>query len=66
MASCHLQTTMPPKKDQDSTVVLVWSDGMIAIFLRLLEEQHDPGKRSDSGFQPEAWDIFPEGIQSEY
>ena len=39
---------------------------MIAVFLRLLEEQHDPGKRSDTGFQPEAWDIFREGIQSEY
>ena len=54
------------KKDQDSTVVLVWSDGMIAIFLRLLKVQHDLGKRSDTRFKAEAWNIFHEGIQSEY
>lgn len=60
------QPTIPPKKDQDSIVVLVWSDGMITIFLQLLEEQHDLGKRSDTRFKPEAWNIFRERIQSEY
>ena len=58
----YVSTTMPPKKDQDSTVVLVWPDGMIAIFLRLLEEQYDLRKRSDTGFKPEAWNIFREGV----
>lgn len=57
---------MPPKKDQDDTVVLVWSDVMITNFLQLLEEQHDLGKRSDTGFKPEAWNIFRGGIQSEF
>ena len=58
--------TMPPKKDLDSTAVLVWSDSMIATFLRLLEEQHDLGKRSNTGFKPEAWAIFRDGIQAEF
>lgn len=57
---------MPPKKDQNSRVVLVWSDDMVAVFLRLLEEQHDIGKRSDTGFKPESWNIFREGVQKEY
>lgn len=57
---------MPPNKDQDSTAVLVWSDGMIAVFLRLFKEQYDLGKRSDTGFKPKAWNVFREGIQIEY
>lgn len=57
---------MPPKKDQNSTVLLVWSDDMIAVFLQLLEEQHDLGKRSDTGFKPESWSIFREAVQKEY
>lgn len=57
---------MPPKKGQDDTVVLVWSDGMIAIFLQLLEEQQALRKRSDTGFKHEAWNIFRGGIQREY
>ena len=57
---------MPPNQDQNSTVVLVWSDDMVAVFLRLLEEQHDIGKRSDTGFKPKLWNIFREGVQKEY
>lgn len=49
---------MRPRKDQNSTVVLVWSDDMAAVFLQLLEEQHDIGKRSDNGFKPEFMEYF--------
>ena len=48
---------MPPKNiaaDGDSWI-LVWSDAMIEVFLELLEEAHNNGKRSDTGFKPEAW-----------
>lgn len=39
--------------DVDSWI-LVWSDAMIKVFLELLEEAHNSGKRSDTGFKPEA------------
>lgn len=57
---------MPPKKVLDSTTVLVWADSMIAKILSLLGEQHDLGKRSNTGFKPEAWVIFRERIQAEF
>ena len=57
---------MPPKKDQNCTVVLIWSDDMVAVYLKLLEKQHDIGKRSDIGFKPESRNIFCEGVQKEY
>lgn len=39
---------------------------MIEVFLKLLEEAHDNGKRSDTGFKPEAWAGFRVGIQAVY
>lgn len=46
--------------------VLVWSDAMINVFLELLEEAHDTGKRTDNGFKPEVWTQFRAGIQNVY
>ena len=39
---------------------------MIEVFLELLEEAHNNGKRSDTGFKPEAWVGFRAGIQAVY
>ena len=39
---------------------------MIEVFLQLLEEAHDNGKRSVTGFKPEAWVGFRAGIQAVY
>lgn len=39
---------------------------MLDTFIKLLEEQDDLGKRSDTGFKPEAWMIFREAIQEKY
>ena len=39
---------------------------MLDTFIKLLEEQHDVGKRSDTGFKPEAWVICREAIQEKY
>lgn len=39
---------------------------MIEIFLTLLEEAHDNGKRSDTGFKPKAWVGFRAGIHGIY
>lgn len=36
---------------------------MIDVFLELLEEAHNNGKRSDTGFKPEACVEFRAGIQ---
>lgn len=46
--------------------ILVWSHAMIEVFLELLEEAHDNGKRNDSGFKPEARVGFRAGIQAMY
>lgn len=62
---------MSPRKniaagaDGDSWI-LVWSDAIIKVFLELLEEAHDNGKRSDTGFKPKAWAGFRAGIQAVY
>ena len=60
---------MPPKNniaaDGDSWI-LVWSNAMIEVFLELLEEAHNNGKRSDTGFKPEAWVGFRAGVQAVY
>lgn len=55
---------MPPKRN--NAFVLVWTDVMIDTFLRLLEEVHDNGKRSNVGFKPEVWTGFQAGIQAVY
>ncbi len=39
---------------------------MIEVFLELLEEAHNNGKRSDTVFKPEAWVGFRAGIQAVY
>ena len=36
------------------------------VFLKLLEETHDNGKRSDTGFKPVVWVGFRAGIQTIY
>ena len=60
---------MPPKKIPNAagdSWILLWSDAMINVFLELLEEAHDNGKRSDTGFKPEAWVQFRAGVQNVY
>ena len=62
---------MPPRKNlavggDVESWILVWRDAMIEVFLKLLEEAHDNGKRSDTGFKPEAWVGFRAGIQAVY
>lgn len=61
---------MPPKKNLpnrgEDAIVLVWTDAMIDTFLRLLEEAHDNGKRSDTGFKPEARIGIRAGVQAAY
>lgn len=51
---------------QDSTILLIWLDGMRVVFLRLLEEQYDLGKSGGghTGLKPESWNIFVAGIRS--
>lgn len=54
---------MPPRKNlavggDVEFWILVWRDAMIEVFLQLLEEAHDNGKRSVTGFKPEAWVEF--------
>ncbi len=39
---------------------------MLDTFIKLLEKQHDLGKKSDTGFKPEAWVICCEAIQEKY
>ena len=51
--------------DGDSWI-LIWSDAMIEVFLELLEEVHNNGKRSDTGFKPKAWVGFRAGVQAVY
>lgn len=57
---------MPPRKNPASgdneSWILVWCDAMIEVFLTLLED-HDNGKKSDTGFKLEAWVRFRAGIQ---
>lgn len=60
---------MPPKKNptvSGDSWILLWSDAMINVFLELLEEAHDNGKRSDTGFKLEAWVQFRAGVQNVY
>ena len=50
---------MPPKKSANSDAaaskdrfILAWTTVMLDTFIKLLEEQHDLGKRADTGFKP--------------
>lgn len=51
---------MPPKKthaigaDSESWI-LIWSNAMVEVFLKLLKKAYDNEKRSDIGFKPKAW-----------
>lgn len=60
---------MPPRRNLpnrgEDAFVLVWTDAMIDTFPRLLEEAHDNGKQSNTGFKPEAWIGFKAGVQVE-
>lgn len=47
---------MPPKNNiaaDGNFWILVWSDAMIKVFLELLKEAHNNGKKSDIRFKPE-------------
>ena len=60
---------MPPRKNpagDNESWVLIWSDAMIKVFLNMLEEAHDNGKKSDTGFKPKAWVGFRTAIQDVY
>lgn len=61
---------MPPRKNpaggDNESWILIWSDAMIEVFLNLLKEAHNNGKRSDTGFNPEAWVGFGADIQGVY
>ena len=60
---------MPPKKTPAAagdSWIQVWSDTMIDIFHELLEGAYNNGKRSNTGFKPEAWVEFRAGVQNVY
>ena len=46
--------------------VLSWTDAMHDTFIDALENQHDLGKRSDTGFKPEAWAYCVTRVQDVY
>lgn len=54
------------KKDQNITVILVWSNNMISIFLQLLEELNDIGKQSNIEFKPKSWNVFHNTVLKKY
>ena len=43
------------RKNPDDSFVLNRNDEMHDVFIDAFEKQHDLGKRSDTGFKPEAW-----------
>ena len=45
---------------------LIWSPEMMLTFLRVLEEQDNLGKRSDTGWKPEAWNECRDTVQQVY
>lgn len=47
--------------DADSWI-LIWSDTMIEVFLKLSEEIYNNGKSNGIGFEPEAWVGFQASI----
>lgn len=60
---------MPAKNnagaDADSWI-LIWSDAVIEVFLKLSEEIYNNGKSNDIGFKLEAWVGFQASIQVIY
>lgn len=45
---------------------LLWSPEMMLTFLRVLEEQDNLGKRSGTGWKPEAWNECRDAVQQAY
>lgn len=54
------------RKPPEDPFVLSWNDKMLDIFIDALEKQHDLGKRSDTGFKPEAWVYCVAQVQNVY
>lgn len=51
---------MPPKKNlrtgqAKDAFILIWGNAINDVFLQLLEEAYDDGKRFDTRFKPETW-----------
>lgn len=57
-----------PQKSADSLdkFTLHWTQLMLQTLVDSLEKQHDLGKRSDTGWKPEAWSVCLEDVQSVY
>lgn len=54
------------RKNPEDSFVLNWNDEMHDVFIDALEKQHDLGKRSDTGFKPEAWVYCLAEVQNVY
>ncbi len=54
------------RKNPEDSFVLNWNDQMHDVFIDALEKQHNLGKRSDTGFIPEAWVYCVAEVQNVY
>lgn len=62
----HIMPRAPKAAVRQTPFVLNWTDLMHDTFIKALEKQHDSGKRSDTGFKPEAWIFCVARVQNVY
>lgn len=54
------------RNNPEDSFVLNWNDQMHDVFIDALERPYDLGKRSDTGFKPEAWVYCLAEVQNVY